>query len=137
MLRIKSDSRVPFGASPLGRSPRIERAWPTSQDGQTTAVDQATAWEPAPTLALFHQVSHVWVHSTLRPEVLVALLAAAAVIVAAPFNCDAAWYMVAARRMLHGDRLFVNLMDTNPPLIVWLTAIPAFLSTSLNVSDRI
>ena len=65
------------------------------------------------------------------------LLAAAAVIVAAPFNCDAAWYMVAARRMLQGDRLFVDLLDTNPPLIVWLTAIPAFFSTLLGVSDRI
>jgi len=83
-------------------------------------------------------VATVWARAQQwRPEVLVPLLASAGVVVAAPFNCDAAWYMVAARRMLQGDRLFVDLLDTNPPLIVWLTAIPAFLSTLLNVSDRI
>jgi hypothetical protein len=99
-------------------------------------MNQTTATAADSPLAV-HAAPHVWVRTLLWPEVLVPLLAAAAVIVAAPFNCDAAWYMVAARRMLQGDRLFVDLLDTNPPLIVWLTAIPAFLSTVLNVSDRI
>jgi len=104
-------------------------------DAPTMNQTTATARDSPPVV---HSAPHISGRAQQwRPEVLVPLLAAAAVIVAAPLNCDAAWYMVAARRMLQGDRLFVDLLDTNPPLIVWLTAIPAFLSTLINVSDRI
>jgi hypothetical protein len=71
-----------------------------------------------------------------RPEIGLILAVAAVVIILSPLHCDAAWYMVAARRVLQGDRLYADLLDTNPPLIVWLTTIPAFLSRLLDVSDR-
>ncbi len=35
-------------------------------------------------------------------------------------NGDASWYVYVAGRVLDGDRLYVDLVDTNPPLIVWL-----------------
>ncbi len=37
-----------------------------------------------------------------------------------PINGDAAWLLHAAGRVLDGDRLYVDLLETNPPLAVWL-----------------
>ncbi len=37
-----------------------------------------------------------------------------------PMNGDASWYVYIAGRYLDGDRLYVDLIDTNPPLILWL-----------------
>jgi hypothetical protein len=37
-----------------------------------------------------------------------------------PMNGDASWYVYVAGRLLEGDRLYVDLIDTNPPLILWL-----------------
>jgi hypothetical protein len=35
-------------------------------------------------------------------------------------NGDASWYVYVAGRVLDGDRPYVDLVDTNPPLILWL-----------------
>ncbi len=37
------------------------------------------------------------------------------------FNHDAGWYLVAASRLLNGDRLYVDIIEPNPPLIIWLS----------------
>jgi hypothetical protein len=37
-----------------------------------------------------------------------------------PMNGDASWYVYVAGRLLDGDRPYVDLVDTNPPLILWL-----------------
>ena len=37
-----------------------------------------------------------------------------------PMNGDASWYVYVAGRLLDGDRAYVDLVDTNPPLILWL-----------------
>ncbi len=37
-----------------------------------------------------------------------------------PMNGDASWYVYVAGRLLDGDRPYVDLIDTNPPLILWL-----------------
>jgi hypothetical protein len=49
-------------------------------------------------------------------------------------NHDVAWYLHAAGRELAGDRLYVDLIETNPPLIVWLSLVPQFLARSAGVS---
>jgi hypothetical protein len=54
----------------------------------------------------------------------------------APLNTDAAWMLVEARRLLAGERLYVDMMETNPPLIVWLSALPALFTTSSGAGDQ-
>lgn len=41
---------------------------------------------------------------------------------------DTGWLLYAATRMLDGATLYVDLVEVNPPLIVWLNALPVALS---------
>ena len=50
-------------------------------------------------------------------------------------NHDVAWYLHAAGRMMAGDRLYVDLIETNPPLIVWCGALPRLLARALGISE--
>jgi len=43
-------------------------------------------------------------------------------------NPDSAWLIYAAGRWLDGQKLYIDIMETNPPLIIWLSAIPVWLS---------
>lgn len=54
------------------------------------------------------------------------LLAALSVAAVAPsyVNHDAAWYLHMVERWLHGGTLYQDVVDTNPPLIIWLSAVP-------------
>ncbi len=54
--------------------------------------------------------------------VALALFAAAGALATSwrPMNGDASWYVYVAGRCLDGDRPYVDLIDTNPPLILWL-----------------
>ena len=47
---------------------------------------------------------------------------------------DTGWLLYAAARMLDGATLYVDLVEVNPPLIVWLNAIPVALSRALALS---
>jgi hypothetical protein len=57
----------------------------------------------------------------------VSILAAAAVIVR-PTNHDTAWYLHMVETMLEGGRAYVDVVDTNPPLIVLLTVPPVWIA---------
>ncbi len=47
-----------------------------------------------------------------------------------PAMDDQTWYLYAAGRLLHGARLYgADVMETNPPLIIWLSAIPMGLAS--------
>jgi hypothetical protein len=37
-----------------------------------------------------------------------------------PLNGDAAWILFSAGRMLHGARLYADIVEINPPLVFWL-----------------
>jgi hypothetical protein len=50
-------------------------------------------------------------------------------------NHDEAWYLVVAGRVLAGERLYVEVLDTNPPLIVWLNLLPVLIARSVGVSE--
>lgn len=41
-----------------------------------------------------------------------------------PLNHDVAWYLYGANRMLDGARLYVDIIDPNPPLIFYLSILP-------------
>jgi hypothetical protein len=47
---------------------------------------------------------------------------------------DTGWLLYAAGEMLDGARLYVDLIEVNPPLIVWLNAIPVTLARITSLS---
>lgn len=49
-------------------------------------------------------------------------------------NHDAAWYLYVVQRWFSGAVLYRDVIDTNPPLIIWLSAVPASLSLLGGVS---
>jgi hypothetical protein len=59
-----------------------------------------------------------------------------AVDVRAPQKDDVAWLLYVARKWLGGKRLYIDLVEVNPPLIVWIYAIPAKLADWLQLAPR-
>src|SRR5438876_354124 len=60
-----------------------------------------------------------------RARTVASWLAVAAVFVAAvllrqvmPFNVDVSWFLIVSERMLDGQRLYVDIVETNPPMAV-------------------
>jgi hypothetical protein len=51
-----------------------------------------------------------------------------ATVLAPPFNQDAAAVLQWSQRWLGGERLYIDLIDVNPPLIFVLNLIPAVLA---------
>ncbi len=48
--------------------------------------------------------------------------------------CDQSWYLYAAQRVLSGIQLYgPQLVETNPPLIIWFSTIPVFLAHLLHL----
>ena len=54
-----------------------------------------------------------------------------------PLKDDIAWLLYVARRWLDGRELYVDVVEVNPPLIIWLSAIPIRLADWLNTSSQI
>ncbi len=54
-----------------------------------------------------------------------------------PLKDDVAWLLYVARKWLEGQRLYEDLVEVNPPLIVWLYAIPAWTAAALNVAPKL
>ena len=50
-------------------------------------------------------------------------------------NHDAAWYLHMAHVWLDGATLYRDVVDTNPPLIVFLTAIPVYVARVVHVTE--
>jgi hypothetical protein len=46
---------------------------------------------------------------------------------------DVAWLVYLGEQVLHGERLYVDLVDVNPPLIILLSAVPAWLAEWLRL----
>lgn len=52
----------------------------------------------------------------------------------APMNSDVAWLLYVAERWMGGAELYVDLVETNPPLVVWLYAPAVWLGRLLPLS---
>jgi hypothetical protein len=52
-----------------------------------------------------------------------------------PINPDAAWLLYSAGRLLRGEHLYSDILEINPPLIIWLNLPVAWLSQATGVSD--
>lgn len=66
------------------------------------------------------------------PTALALALAALSLIAVAPayLNHDAAWYLYVVQRWFDGAGLYREVVDTNPPLIIWLSAPSVALARS-------
>jgi hypothetical protein len=52
-----------------------------------------------------------------------------------PMKDDIAWLLYVASGWLHGSRLYIDIVEVNPPLIVWLSAIPVFAGERLGLDS--
>jgi hypothetical protein len=53
-----------------------------------------------------------------------------------PLKDDIAWLLYVARRWLAGRELYVDVVEVNPPLIVWISAIPMQIASWLRVGAQ-
>ena len=53
-----------------------------------------------------------------------------------PLKDDIAWLLYVARRWLAGRELYVDMVEVNPPLIVWISAVPLELAQLLHIDSR-
>ncbi len=68
------------------------------------------AWQRTRTVAPWLAVAAVFVAAVLLRQVV-------------PVNVDVSWYLIVSERMLDGQRLYVDILETNPPMAVsvyWL-----------------
>ena len=87
-----------------------------------------------PTSWLSRTVKATW-RCQWQLEIFVLLLASAVIVTLAPLNHDVAWYLLGGKRVLEGDRLYIDLFDVNPPLVFWMMALPAYIGQHVHVSD--
>jgi hypothetical protein len=53
-----------------------------------------------------------------------------------PLKDDIAWLLYVARRWLAGRELYIDLVEVNPPLIVWISAVPLEIARWLDVGSQ-
>jgi hypothetical protein len=53
-----------------------------------------------------------------------------------PLKDDIAWLLYVARRWLAGRELYVDVVEVNPPLIIWISAIPIRVAGWLGVNPQ-
>jgi hypothetical protein len=54
----------------------------------------------------------------------------------APMKDDIAWLLYVARRWMAGRELYVDVIEVNPPLIVWISSVPLAIADWLGVAAR-
>jgi hypothetical protein len=96
----------------------------TDRSAASETAGQSAASSPSPRLVgaalgilCALAVATVWVRSSNPDE----------------FNWDVGWLLHCAARILEGARLYVDVVDENPPLIFWLSTIPVALSKLLSL----
>ncbi len=48
-------------------------------------------------------------------------------------NPDSSWLIYAAGRMADGQKLYGDVLETNPPLILWISLLPVYVGRFLNI----
>lgn len=49
-------------------------------------------------------------------------------------NPDTSWLIYAAQRVEQGQKLYVDIMETNPPLIVWISLLPVIIGKIFSIN---
>jgi hypothetical protein len=57
-------------------------------------------------------------------------------VIRSPLKDDVAWLLWVSKKWLQGRELYVDLVEVNPPLVVWLYAIPAGAALWLNIAPK-
>ncbi len=78
-----------------------------------------------------------WVSAISLLVLLSVLGAVLFVAIRSPLKDDIAWLLYVARRWLAGRELYIDVVEVNPPLIVWISAIPIGLARWLNVDTQL
>src|SRR5215831_16944698 len=92
---------------------------------------EARAVRPAPSsLRAAISVSSVLLLVAVLGLVLFAMLRS-------PLKDDIAWLLYVARRWLAGRELYVDVVEVNPPLIVWISAIPIQVARWLRIDAQL
>jgi hypothetical protein len=73
----------------------------------------------------------------LWPAALLLVIVNAAILFRLPLQVDIAWYLYAGKEMLAGKRLYVDILENNPPLICFLNEIPNWLSHVLHLNVKL
>ncbi len=72
---------------------------------------------------------------------LIVLLAVLALVlttaIRSPQKDDVAWLLYVARKWLAGQRLYEDLVEVNPPLIVWIYALPAWVANAVGAPPKL
>ncbi len=58
------------------------------------------------------------------------------ILLRSPLKDDVAWLLYVARRWMAGRELYVDVVEVNPPLIVWISAIPIWLAGLLRIDAQ-
>jgi hypothetical protein len=76
---------------------------------------------------------------TVAPWLAVAVVFAAAVLLrqAMPFNVDVSWWLIVSERMLDGQRLYVDILETNPPMAVSVYLLGVALARAIHVRPEV
>ena len=70
-------------------------------------------------------LSREWIASAISSALLLSVTAAVLfVALRSPLKDDIAWLLYVARRWLNGRELYIDLVEVNPPLIIWISAVP-------------
>jgi hypothetical protein len=79
------------------------------------------------------------INARIWPELaaVAALVLALPLLLLIPINHDAAWQMWIGRQMIHGVRLYSDIVEVNPPLWFWIAAPLAGLAELLDLPGRI
>lgn len=79
-----------------------------------------------------------WLVDVVALSVLaVSLVFVLTTVIRSPLKDDVAWLLWVARKWLAGRDLYVDLVEVNPPLVIWLYAIPAAVSNWLDVTPKL
>jgi hypothetical protein len=54
-----------------------------------------------------------------------------------PLKDDVAWLLYVARRWMAGQRLYEDLVEVNPPLVIWIYAVPATIAQVLGIMPKL
>ena len=95
----------------------------TIDDGLRFASNEA-AYRRARTVAPWLAVAAVFVAAVLLRRVM-------------PFNVDVSWLLIVSERMLDGQRLYVDILETNPPMAVSVYLLGVALARAIGVRPEL
>ena len=67
----------------------------------------------------------------------VVLLFVMTTVIRSPLKDDVAWLLWVAKKWLAGRELYVDLVEVNPPLVIWLYAIPAAIASWFHLAPKL